>query len=58
MSNNVKYKFDEQTIKTINFQEQFSEIKNSFYELIEQVSQTYSKNELLKMPLKLLLDFF
>ena len=58
MSNNVKYKFDEQTIKTINFQEQFSEIKNSFYELIEQVSQTYSKNKLLKMPLKLLLDFF
>lgn len=58
MSNNVKYKFDEQTIKTINFQEQFSEIKNSFYELIKQVSQTYSKNELLKMPLKLLLDFF
>jgi hypothetical protein len=58
MSSDVKYKSDQHTVKTIKFQEQFSEIKNSFSELSEQVSQTYSKNELLNMPRKLLLDFF
>ena len=46
MSSDVKYKSDQHTVKTIKFQEQFSKIKNSFSELMEQVSQTYSKKRI------------